>query len=176
MDLYDLYARGSEWTLTKAPLATTRLDDPTPCDAWDVRTLMNHMVDTQRYFIGAAKGREVSPPAENPPELLGDDPLADFADVRLAALRAFAGDGVIEKTGPMLGIAFSDQLLHGWDLARATGQNEAMPEGLAASAYEIIHGAFTDEQRQGVFGPEIAVPDSASAQARLLGYTGRDPG
>ena len=55
----------------------------------------------------------------------------------------------------MLGIAFADQLLHGWDLAVATGQDATMPEGLPAMAYGMIHGRFTDEQRTGVFKPEV---------------------
>ncbi len=38
----------------------------------------------------------------------------------------------------------------------------------------MIHGRFTDEQRKGVFKPEIAVSDDASSEERLLGYTGRD--
>jgi hypothetical protein len=50
-----------------------------------------------------------------------------------------------------------------------------MPDGLAESVYEMIHGRFTDEQRKGVFKPEVPVAADASAQARLLGYTGRDP-
>ena len=70
-------------------------------------------------------------------------------------LRTFGEDGVIEKTGPSLGIAFSDQLLHGWDLAKATGQDATMPDGLPEAAYEMIHGRFTDEQRKGVFKPEV---------------------
>lgn len=74
-----------------------------------------------------------------------------------------------------MGIAFADQLLHGWDLARATGQDAAMPAGLADAAYEMIHGRFTEEQRKGVFKPEMAVPADASSQDRLLAYTGRDP-
>ena len=90
-------------------------------------------------------------------------------------MRTFAEPGVIEKTGPSLGIAFSDLLLHGWDLAKATGQDAAMPEGLPDAAYEMIHGRFTDEQRKGVFKPEIAVAPDASAQDKLLAYTGRDP-
>jgi uncharacterized protein (TIGR03086 family) len=77
--------------------------------------------------------------------------------------------------GPALGIAFGDQLLHGWDLARATNQDAAMPEGLAQAAYDCIHGRFTDEQRKGVFGPEIPVGDGATPQQRLLACTGRDP-
>ena len=74
-----------------------------------------------------------------------------------------------------MGIAFSDQLLHGWDLAKATGQDTTMPDGLAEAAYEMIHGRFTDDQRKGVFKPEVTVADDASAQDKLLAYTGRDP-
>jgi hypothetical protein len=51
-----------------------------------------------------------------------------------------------------------------------------MPDGLAEAAYDAIHGRFTDEQRKGVFGPEIPVGDDATPQQRLLAYTGRDPG
>ena len=90
-------------------------------------------------------------------------------------MRTFGAPGVIEKTGPSLGIAFSDQLLHGWDLAKATAQDATMPEGLAEAAYEMIHGRFTDEQRKGVFKPEVAVAPDASAPDKLLAYTGRDP-
>lgn len=174
-DLLGLYERASEWTTTKVARAATKLDAPTPCDEWDVRTLMNHMLDTQRYFVRAARGEDVSPPAPIPPELLSDDPVTDFERARTETLKTFGTPGVIEKTGPSLGIAFSDQLLHGWDLATATAQDATMPEGLAEAAYEMIHGRFTDEQRKGLFKPEIAVASDASAQDRLLAYTGRDP-
>ena len=50
-----------------------------------------------------------------------------------------------------------------------------MPEGLPALAYDLIHGRFSDEQRQGIFKPAVKVPPDASAQDRLLAYTGRDP-
>ena len=51
-DLLDLYQRASEWTASKVAGAAEKLDAPTPCEEWDVRTLMNHMLDTQRYFVG----------------------------------------------------------------------------------------------------------------------------
>jgi uncharacterized protein (TIGR03086 family) len=175
MDLLDLYGRASEWTVGKATGAANKLDATTPCEEWDVRTLMNHMLETQQYFVGSARGLDVSPPSHEPPEILGEDPVSDFVVARTETLRTFGEDGVIEKTGPSLGIAFSDQLLHGWDLAKASGQDTAMPDGLAEAAYQVIHGNFTDEQRKGVFGPEIEVPDTASAQERLLAYSGRDP-
>ena len=117
----------------------------------------------------------MSPPSPNPPELLSDDPVADFENARSETIAAFSADGVIEQTGPSLGIAFSDQLLHGWDLAKATGQDTTMPDGLAAAAYEMIHGKFTDEQRKGVFAPEVTVGADASDEDSLLAYTGRNP-
>ena len=85
-------------------------------------------------------------------------------------LRTFAASGVIERSGPSLGIAFSDQLLHGWDLAKSTGQDATMPECLPDAGYEMIRGRFTDEQRPGVFKPQISLGSSASAQDRLLAY------
>jgi uncharacterized protein (TIGR03086 family) len=174
-DPLDLYERASEWTLSKVVGAAEKLDARTPCDKWDVRELMNHMLETQQYFVGSARGTDASPPSPDPPDLLGDDPVADFERARAETLSTFGEDGVIEKTGPALGIAFSDQLLHGWDLAKATGQDATMPKGLPEAAYEMIHGRFTEDQRKGVFKPELATAANASAQDKLLAYTGRNP-
>ena len=173
--MLDLYSKASQWTVDKVAGATQKLDAATPCEDWDVRALLNHMLDTQRYFTGAARGEQGSPPSPSPPDLLGDDPVADFERGRAELLQAFGEDGVIDKTGPSLGIAFGDQLLHGWDLARATGQDATMPDGLAEAAYEMIHGRFTDDQRKGVFKAEVTVDPDASAQDKLLAYAGRDP-
>ena len=173
-DLLDLYRRASEWTAAKVPDATGQLDAPTTCDGWNVRTLLSHMLETQRYFAGAARGEDVSPPGATPAHMT-DDPVADFERARADMLDEFGKPGVIEKTGPSLGIAFSDQLLHGWDLAKSTGQDATMPAGLPERAYEMIFGAFTDDQRKGVFKPEVAVAADGPAQDRLLAYAGRDP-
>lgn len=175
-DLLQLYDTASGWTASKVAKAKAALDAPTPCDDWDVRTLLNHMLDTQRYFVASARGEEASPPAPNPPDVLGSDPVADFERARAETMSVFGEPGVIDKTGPSLGIAFSDQLLHGWDLATATGQDAEMPEGLPEAAYELIHGAFTEEQRVGIFQPEVDPGPNPSAQDRLLAYTGRPPG
>jgi uncharacterized protein (TIGR03086 family) len=175
MDLLDLYRRGSDWAGLQVAGALADLDAPTPCDEWDVRTLMNHMLDTQTYFLRSACGEDATPPSPTPPDLLSDDPASDFERMRADMLETFADPKVIERTGPALGIAFSDQLLHGWDLARASGKDATMPAGLADAAYNMIHGRFTDAERQGVFKPEIDVSADASTQERLLAYTGRDP-
>lgn len=174
-DLLDLYERASTWTASKVAGATKQLDGETPCDEWDVKTLMNHMLDTQRYFVSSARGEDAPMPSPTPPTLLGKDPVADFKAARDEMLNVYGEPGVIEKTGPSLGIAFSDQLLHGWDLATATGQDATMPQGLADASYEMIHGKFTDDQRKGMFKPEVKVSADASTQDKLLAYTGRDP-
>jgi hypothetical protein len=57
-----------------------------------------------------------------------------------------------------------------WTLGKVAG---TMPAGLPEAAFEMIHGRFTDDQRQGIFKPEVTVGPDASAQERLLAYTGR---
>ncbi len=174
IDLLDLYGRASDWSATKVRAAASKLEAPTTCGKWNVRTLLNHMLQTQRYFLGAAQGEKVEL-SQDPPELISDDPALDFEQVRDEMLRTFGAPGIIENTGPALGIAFSDQLIHGWDLAVSTQQDATMPEGLPEAAYAMIFGRFTDDERRGVFKPEVEVPSDSSAQEKLLAYTGRHP-
>jgi uncharacterized protein (TIGR03086 family) len=169
------YDDASFWTLSKVKGAVDKMERATPCDTWDVRALLNHMLDTQRYFTGAARGESVSPPSPTPPSLIGDNPVPTFEAGRDEMIDAFRQPGAIAKTGPILGIALAEQLIHGWDLAKATGQDTTMPEGLPEAAYEMIHGRFTDDERIGVFKPEVAISANALPQARLLAYTGRNP-
>ena len=78
-----------------------------------------------------------------------------------------------EKAGPALGIAFADQLVHGWDLAHATGQDDTMPEDLAAAAFAALDGRMPDDQRGQFFKPAVPTSDDATPQERLLAYAGR---
>jgi uncharacterized protein (TIGR03086 family) len=174
-DLLDLYDRASAWAIDQVRAASDRLDASTSCDGWDVRTLMNHMLDTQGYFVASARGEPADPPAPDPPDVLADDPVTQFDERRTEMLAVFGDPEVRESARPALGIAFADQVLHGWDLACATGQDPTMPDGLAQAAFETIHGRFTDENRPGVFKPEIEVSDDASPQEKLLAYAGRKP-
>jgi len=176
LDLMDLYARGSSWTLIKVRGAASQLDAPTTCEGWDVRTLMNHMLLIQRTFTGVARGEEFALSLDvDPPDVLSSDPISDFEHARAETLRTFGEPGVVERTGTVLGNLFGDQLIHGWDLAVSTRQDAVMPEGLADAAYALAYGNFTEESRQGVLQPEIVVAADASAQEKLLAYAGRDP-
>jgi len=175
MDQLQLFEQGTQWVAGKVPAAVGKLDDPTPCDDWDVRTLLNHMLDSQRYFREAAQGQDAQLPQVPPPDLLADDPVSQYDEARASTLRAYSEPGVIDRTGPALAIAFVDQLVHGWDLARATGQDATMPDELAQAAFAAVDGQLTDDRRGTAFKPAVPVPDDASAQDRLLGYGGRQP-
>jgi uncharacterized protein (TIGR03086 family) len=137
---------------------------------------MNHMLLVGRTFVAVARGEPFTLSLdEDPPDVLSDDPSADFEQARTETLRAFGEPGVLERTGTVLGNLFGDQLFHGWDLAVSTGQDPTMPEGLPEAAYALAYGAFTEESRRGVMKPAVDVADDASAQERLLAYSGRDP-
>lgn len=175
-DLLVLYERASVWTGTKVRGAVAQLDAPTTCEPWNVRTLLNHMLHIQRYFVGIARGEDITLSlAEGPPDLLSDDPCSDFDQARAETLRTFGQPGVVEKTGTILGNVFADQLIHGWDLAVSTEQDPTMPEGLPEAAYALTHGRWPEEQRKGVLKPEIRIDADSSAQEILLAYSGRDP-
>ena len=174
MDLLDLFDHGSAWAASKIP-AAGELNRSTPCPEWDVRALLNHMLHGQQLFAGAARGESAAPPPGRPPDIVGDDPVKQYEAARQATLAAYSEPGVLEKTGPSLGIAFVEQLVHGWDLATATGQDATMPDDLAQTAFTMINGRMTDEQRGTFFRSAVPVPDNASAQEKLLGYGGRQP-
>jgi len=175
MDPLDLFQRGSDWTASKIPAAADQLDAKTRCEDWQVRDLLNHVLETQRFFASTARGEEASPPSANPPALIGDDPAADFEKSRQGVLSAFGEPGVVEKTGPSLGIAFCDTLIHGADLAQATGQDDTMPRDLAEAAFSMLDGRLTDDRRGDAFKSAVDVTANASAQDKLLAYTGRQP-
>ena len=175
MDPFDLFERGSAWTAAKIPGAVGKFDNSTRCDKWTARDLLNHMLDTQRYFAGVARGESPELPSPAPPSLLDDDPVAQYEAARQATLAAYRAPGVLDKTGPSLGFAFVDQLVHGWDLADATGQDTTIPAELAEPALSMIDGRLTDEQRGDAFKPAVPVADDASPQDRLLAYVGREP-
>ena len=134
------------------------------------------MIDTQNFFAARARGEEPSFPGPTPPSLIGDDPVATLrADPAGDAARPPRARSVLDKAGPLLGIAFCDQLIHGWDLATATGQDATMPDDLAEAAFAMLDGRLTDDQRGSAFKAAVDVPDDASAQEKLLAYTGRQP-
>ena len=63
--------------------------------------------------------------------------------------------------------------VHGWDVARATGQQRRLPEDLAVRLYDVARAVVTPGERGTRFGPALDVPPSAPASTRLLAHLGR---
>ncbi len=178
-DPLSLYERASDWTKSKIEGAKDRLDAETACEEWTARDLVNHLLNGEENFVGATQGNPpTGPPEGMPPEKLNDkDPVEAFDGVRQAVLGAFGKEGVLDNPQMQMlaGIAFVDTLIHGWDLAKGTGQDTTMPEGLAEAAYGAIGGQLTAERRGTAFKPEVTVGEDVSAQDRLVAYVGRQP-
>jgi uncharacterized protein (TIGR03086 family) len=167
-----------------------RLNARTPCPEWDVRALLNHVIGTlwlaQALFSDQAPRHPMAPGGLPPADLAGDDPAAAYAQASAAALAAAgAGDALTrlhvtplgEMPGPGLaGFATLDILVHGWDLARATGQPADLDGRLAAHMLEFAQQALaTQESRAGRIGPAVTVAWDAPVTERLVGFLGRQP-
>ena len=185
MDLLDLFERSSEWTASKVRGAAGKLDEQTPCDEWTVRRLIDHLLWGLDMFASGPGGGTVAPPSGPPPELVGDDPASQYEEARKSAIHAYSQPGVLDSmlnngavpAAQMVAIMFADQLMHGWDLAKCTGQDVTMPPDLAAAALQVINGRIPDEARGPGknFKAAVSVPDDASDQDKFVAYLGRNP-
>lgn len=154
--------------------------DRTPCAEWDVRALVGHVVEVHGMLMGPLD-RKLSPAPS-----VADDPPAAFrsarADVETVlddpALAGTEYDGMFGRTtvGETLDqfLGF-DLVVHGWDLARATGQDEQIPPAHVERVWAGAQGLGDNLRRSGVCGPEVAVPPDAPLQDRMLGLLGRNP-
>lgn len=160
------------------------LDGSTPCERYRVGDLLDHVGGFALAFRAAA----VKKP-------LDGAPVADAANLRdgwrariprdLLAMAAAWRDpdawtgmtaaGGVDLPGEVAGIVALDELvIHGWDLAKATGQPADYDgPGLEAVLGMVLH--FRGGDIDGLFGDEVAVPDDAPLLDRILGIAGRDP-
>ena len=167
----------------------SQLDNPTPCEGWSVRDVLNHITGGADMFAIAASEGKV--PDEKLGQLmtgdnLGDDYEGAFKAASARATKAFEPEGIVDKmitlpfgempAGAALNIAIFDVTTHAWDLAKATGQSTNLDPEVSAVAYQVAQGMLSDEMRaSGIFGPEVAVSDDAPMADRLAGLAGRTP-
>ena len=156
-----------------------QLESPTPCTEWTVQQLLDHLVGGTEYLLSAAEQRE---PAQ-PSHATGADYRRGVADV-LAALQL---PGTMEQTcmSPLgfewpvaqaVAGTFMDVLIHTWDLARATGQDDKLDPDLVDACTAMFLPDMPERGRAaGIIGPAVQVGDGASPQDRLLAAMGRRP-
>jgi uncharacterized protein (TIGR03086 family) len=172
-------------------LADDQLDLPTPCPDAVVGDLVDHLgVFALRFRAAAGKetGGPPSPPPPPPPpsganleagwrERIARD-LDDLADA-WSDPRAWEGSthaGGLEMPADVVGVVALDELIvHGWDLAVATGQGYEVPVPEIDAAIGFV-AAFEAPRDGRLFGPIVPVADDATPLERLLSLTGRDPG
>lgn len=161
---------------------------PTPCADFDIAALTGHTVGWLENFAAGFSSDDGSCPRADvsdvrvPPTDAGDRIRAAATELEKAVRNGAAerplkisGDGMPGEMA--LSMILGEYLIHGWDLAAATGQQWTPDERAAESAREFLGGMVTPDSRGpgGMFGAEVEVADDASALESLVGFAGRDP-
>ncbi|BCM66062.1 MULTISPECIES: TIGR03086 family metal-binding protein [Streptomyces] len=171
-------------------VADEQLTAATPCPGLAVRNLLGHLLMLSVAFRDAAR-KSLGPTTDTSPTAAVPDlgpgwreELPKALDELADAWRdpaAWTGDtraGGVDLPGAVAGAVVADELvIHGWDLARATGQDYAPDPAALDAAFGFLLAAADDPDRdEGLFGPVVPVPPDASRLDRAVGLSGRDPG
>jgi uncharacterized protein (TIGR03086 family) len=183
----EMYGRALE--RTRDVVAGTRRDqlaDPTPCTDWDVRKLLNHLIGGCVTFAEGAEGRAVD--MDDHEDYAAEDHVAAYDRASDAARAAAAAPGAMEKQFTLpwgetpgqaaLGLVLADAVVHGWDLAQATGQKLPIDDDIAEAIYGMTSSMMEPQgsyPRGDSFGPPVEVAEDASPADRMLAYLGRNP-
>ena len=160
----------------------TQLHNSTPCAEFTVHDVLDHMIVLAGSFAYSFRGEEA--PDMNAPAVYGWVPAAEFRKAMDDLLDAVKSPGAMERTisapvGEMPGSSFArfvafDGLIHGWDLASATGLDYQLPAAVIASVDHFARGALTSEMRDGdTFKEATTAASDASQLERLVAFSGR---
>lgn len=168
------------------------LDAATPCAGYDLHGLLNHLLYWTPLLTAAARRRPM--PEAGGAETGGAEAQVDLVgpgwsgllDERIADLATALGDPAAwlgetrmtagELPAAMIGrMALCELLVHGWDLARATGREFEPEADAVAVACGAVAGMAEQARAAGVFGAEVVVSPTAPVLDRALGAAGRDP-
>ena len=160
-----------KWTGVADAIGDDDGSKPTTCDDFTVRELVDHAMHWQAMGGGIVGA--------------GTAPGDSWDDVRPALSAALEDpsnlEGTAEAFGGMpkqqvLGLLITDLLVHSWDLARSLGVDETLPPAAVEAALVGLRRMPDDQLRGGgTFAPAVDVADDASAQDRLIAFTGRRP-
>ena len=195
MPILDLDPAAREVARLLDGVTDDQLAGPTPCADTTVAALLDHLMGLSLAFTWAARkttgsqgvddGADSRPPTAEHldpnwrtllPERLGE--LADAWRDPMAWQGMTEAGGVSMPGEQMGAVALDELVLHGWDLARATGQRFTCDPSSTAAVLAFTSASAQPEQaafREGLFGPVIDVPANAPAFDRALGFAGRDP-
>jgi uncharacterized protein (TIGR03086 family) len=192
IDTVDLGPAAQRLADLVARVTDDELGKPTPCPAYTVGDLVEHVGGLALAFTAAANKdrnehneREPSGDASR----LGDDWRIriprDLATLAQAWRQPTAWTGMTRIAGsdapsPIVGLSAADELLvHGWDVARATGQPYDPEPAVLQAAQSFLAMFASPDAPAGPevpFGPSRTVPDDVPLLDRVLALAGRDPG
>ncbi|MDT0307085.1 TIGR03086 family metal-binding protein [Streptomyces sp. DSM 44917] len=170
-----------------------RLDDPTPCEEYRVRDLLRHLLGLTLAFRAAGRKElgeytrtNPADPESRPPSLGGDwrgrlrEQLEGMAEAWRdpAAWEGTTEAGGVTLPGAVAGqVGLNELLVHGWDLAVATGQPYACDEASARVSIALLSHETDDADRDtsGIFGHVVPVPPDAPLLDRAIALSGRRP-
>lgn len=161
---------------------------PTPCDGWNVRDLLNHIVAGNMWAAELAGGRTIADVGSVfDGDVVGRDPVAAYDRSAELAATAFEAPGALDAPcavsyGPVPGSVYAghrliDVFIHGWDLASATGQPTELDAQLVDACWEVVRPQLELLQGSGAFGADPsgghADIDKGDPQTSLLAALGR---
>lgn len=187
MDLLETYRRSlAEFTDRVDQVGPSQWSDPTPCPAWDVRTLVNHVVSEDRWSVALLAGGTVESVGDRyAGDLLGDDPVAAAREAAGQAEVAAARPGALAGTVHLaagdtpadeyLHQLLAEHLVHGWDLAVAIGADPRLDGDAVHECARWFAERVSDYQQGELIRPGVDVATDANEQDRLIAAFGRDP-
>jgi uncharacterized protein (TIGR03086 family) len=161
-------------------------DQPTPCTDWDLRTLLNHTILWTSYSAERrAHGESVAEDLMSK-DFTAEPGYAEAYQAQIAkAVEAWSDPeawtrelGVMGSTTPAADVAamlIMEMVLHGWDVARATGQDYRCDETLARAVLTTVEAQGDMFRQYQGFAAVVQVPDDATTFDRVLALSGRDP-
>lgn len=180
----EMTAAAAETVRIVSNVKAAQLDDPTPCPDWDVRALVNHIILWTGYSAERrAYGESVAEELMSRDFAANPDFADDYARQSAKAVTAWADPAAWERDLGVMGSSMAaadvaamlimELVLHGWDLARATGQEYECDDAVAAVLLDTVERqAEMFRQYQG-FGAAKQAADGAGDYERALALSGR---
>ncbi|QBR92672.1 TIGR03086 family metal-binding protein [Nocardioides euryhalodurans] len=163
-----------------------QLADPTPCPDWTVGDLVDHLGGLAVAFTLAARKESYDAGPSADATLLEPGWRDRVAGALHGLGEAWLAPGAFDGTtqaGPVempadeaALVALNEVVVHGWDLASATGQPYDPDPASVAASHAFVESFDAPADDGGLFGPRVDVPPAAEPLHHLLGATGRDPG
>jgi uncharacterized protein (TIGR03086 family) len=184
-DVHERYVAALEEADRHVARIADQWTNPTPCDEWDVRALLDHLVYETLWvpdLVAGATLEQVGDRYEG--DRLGDDPSAAWQAARTAAIdgvrSAAPGASVHTSAGRVSAESYLTEMLfdasiHGWDLAQGIGVEHSIPDDVADDLVTWFTPQVERWLAVGAIAQPTPVPDDADASTRLIALSGRNP-